>query len=297
MSGTRVYKPGERAVRLTTPMTVGEDVRWLQGTLEIDADGKFGKATDSAVRVFQRGQNLNADGWVGSATWAKLLGKDATKDPGLTALAAANRIITPDLIRACFPKAKATPEQWASGLTNAWRRYPNFNVRGVACILAKANKESGGLTRWDENLYYTGLEHMIGVFGRARLGPSPESLLRNPVALGNQVYGSWGGYAARGMGLIQNTTLENHQRMADDMGVPLHEVREYMLTIEGACMTPFWYLNEFNAEDKANAGDMWEVLRIVAGKASRQMLDIICPKIDCAGQVADYSRFLRLLGG
>ncbi len=35
-------------------------------------DGKFGKATENAVKAFQRDQELTVDGIVGPATWAML---------------------------------------------------------------------------------------------------------------------------------------------------------------------------------------------------------------------------------
>lgn len=38
------------------------------------ADGSFGAATDSAVRVFQKAKGLSQDGSCGPKTWAKLLG-------------------------------------------------------------------------------------------------------------------------------------------------------------------------------------------------------------------------------
>ncbi|PKP67036.1 MAG: hypothetical protein CVT86_02495, partial [Alphaproteobacteria bacterium HGW-Alphaproteobacteria-8] len=38
----------------------------------IDADGVFGRATQSAVRAFQADQGLVRDGVAGPATWARL---------------------------------------------------------------------------------------------------------------------------------------------------------------------------------------------------------------------------------
>ena len=56
----------------------GEDVRELQNALNAwgyncgTADGIFGKATESAVKAFQKANGLTVDGVVGRATWAAL---------------------------------------------------------------------------------------------------------------------------------------------------------------------------------------------------------------------------------
>ena len=55
----------------------GEDVKRLQELLngygyKLDPDGKFGPATEGAVKAFQQGHSLKADGIVGPATWAAL---------------------------------------------------------------------------------------------------------------------------------------------------------------------------------------------------------------------------------
>lgn len=54
----------------------GESVKILQGALHLAQDGIFGNVTEEAVRAFQRKNNLKADGIVGDATWAKILGSD-----------------------------------------------------------------------------------------------------------------------------------------------------------------------------------------------------------------------------
>lgn len=65
----------ERVLFLTKPMMKGEDVKRLQRALRIpedDIDGTFGKATDAAVREFQRTHDLKIDGKAGPATRAAL---------------------------------------------------------------------------------------------------------------------------------------------------------------------------------------------------------------------------------
>lgn len=72
--------PG-RLLRLTDPMTQGEDVRaWQQRMQErgwqtpegapLDVDGWFGPDSQRAARLFQQETGLTVDGIVGPATWA-----------------------------------------------------------------------------------------------------------------------------------------------------------------------------------------------------------------------------------
>lgn len=63
---------------------VGEETRYLQRLLSINADGMYGPATESAVRKFQKDCKLTSDGICGAKTWAALLtdtSDDVLPDP------------------------------------------------------------------------------------------------------------------------------------------------------------------------------------------------------------------------
>jgi chitosanase len=66
-----------RMLRLRRPFMQGQDVREVQdalakATLDVEADGVFGPASETAVREFQRRKSMTADGIVGPATRSAL---------------------------------------------------------------------------------------------------------------------------------------------------------------------------------------------------------------------------------
>lgn len=65
-----------RTLRHTSPCMRGDDIRELQRTLGICADGIFGPATERAVKAYQRGRGLLDDGIVGSRTREALASHD-----------------------------------------------------------------------------------------------------------------------------------------------------------------------------------------------------------------------------
>ena len=64
--------------RNASPETMQFDVKWIQGVLQregfpIANDGDYGPATHEAVKAFQKGHGLEADGWVGPETAAVMM--------------------------------------------------------------------------------------------------------------------------------------------------------------------------------------------------------------------------------
>jgi peptidoglycan hydrolase-like protein with peptidoglycan-binding domain len=59
---------------LLAPGAAGESVKKLQQALGVTADGRFGPATQKALRDFQAKNGLDADGLAGPATLAKMSG-------------------------------------------------------------------------------------------------------------------------------------------------------------------------------------------------------------------------------
>ena len=57
---------------------IGEEVRTLQRLLGVTVSGDFSAKTEAAVKSFQNGNSLTADGIVGPKTWAALGVKDTT---------------------------------------------------------------------------------------------------------------------------------------------------------------------------------------------------------------------------
>ena len=59
----------------------GEEVKKLQTKLGVDPIGKFGPKTDAAVKAWQAAYGLLAEGSVGHATLAKLMGDNRQSAP------------------------------------------------------------------------------------------------------------------------------------------------------------------------------------------------------------------------
>jgi len=83
--------------------------------------------------------------------------------------------------------------------------------------------------------------------------------------MGNGDEASGDGYRYRGRGLIQLTGKNNYERFADDIGMSLEDVVEYLTTPEGAAMSAGWFWNSRNINDPADNGDCVTCTKLING--------------------------------
>lgn len=200
----------------------GEDVKKLQSALGLKADGKFGPATETALKAWQQKNGLDADGIAGQKTLEKMgvsTPVDATvvqevKSIGGLNLSALKGHI-PDAVIAQIPDTAA-------------KFNINSNLR-LAHFLAQCGHESAGFKAISENLNYSA-DGLKRVFPKYFPGNLNESYAKNPQKIASRVYGgrmgngdeaTGEGYKFRGRGYIQLTGKSNYTKFGNFIGEDL----------------------------------------------------------------------------
>jgi putative chitinase len=199
----------------------GEEVKKLQAAIGVNADGKFGPGTQTALKAWQQKNGLDADGIAGQKTLEKM-GIAATavaesapavviSNAGPLNLAALKGHI-PDAVIAQIPDTAA-----------------KFNITSnlrLAHFLAQCGHESAGFKAVSENLNYSA-DGLKKIFPKYFPGSLNESYARNPEKIASRVYGgrmgngdeSTGeGFKFRGRGYIQLTGKSNYTKFAQFIG-------------------------------------------------------------------------------
>ncbi|HET6940976.1 MAG TPA: N-acetylmuramoyl-L-alanine amidase [Sphingomicrobium sp.] len=169
-----------------------------------------------------------------------------------------------EFLRTAFPENTASElEQWIGSMQAACRRFGIDTDRELCSFLANIAVESAGLTRLTESLNYS-VEGLLKNFGRHRIseaearrlgrkrGEAPLSKERQE-EIANILYGGeWGrknlgntkpgdGWKFRGYGPKQLTGRANCQGLADEIGIPVDDVPNYLRTKEGGCAGAGWF--------------------------------------------------------
>jgi putative chitinase len=199
-----------------------ENVKLMQQKLGIEpAVTNFGPKTEAAVKEWQAKNGLVADGIVGPATWAKIMGEGAPIPAAPVQPVANVGGLKLDKLKGHIPDAviQMIPDTAAKFQINTPLRLAHF--------LAQCGHESGGFRVTQENLNYSakGLNGIFKKYFPTEAAATPYA--RQPQKIANKVYAnrmangseaSGDGFKFRGRGYIQLTGRDNYTQFGKAIG-------------------------------------------------------------------------------
>jgi putative chitinase len=235
-----------------------ENVKLMQQKLGIEpAVTNFGPKTEAAVKAWQSANGLTADGIVGPATWAKIMGESAaTPTPIVSAPIAPVGGLKLDKLKGHIPDAVIAmiPDTAAKFQINTPLRLAHF--------LAQCGHESGGFRATQENLNYSA-KGLAGIFKKYfPTEASAAPYARNPQKIASKVYGgrmgngpeSTGeGYKFRGRGYIQLTGKENYTAFGKSIGEDIISNPDVVAS-KYALLSAAWFFSKNGLHKMADEG-------------------------------------------
>jgi putative chitinase len=236
-----------------------ENVKLMQQKLGIEpAVTNFGPKTEAAVKAWQSANGLAADGIVGPATWAKIMGESAAvvSEPVVSAPIAPVGGLKLDKLKGHIPDAVIAmiPDTAAKFQINTPLRLAHF--------LAQCGHESGGFKATQENLNYSA-KGLAGIFKKyfpTEAAATPYA--RQPQKIASKVYGgrmgngpeSTGeGYKFRGRGYIQLTGKENYTAFGKSIGEDM-TVNPDVVASKYALLSAAWFFSKNGLHKMADEG-------------------------------------------
>lgn len=208
-------------VRVLRRGDTGPEVARLQWLLRVHGfppgplDGRFGPATEAAVKAFQRARGLVPDGIVGPRTRRALEPESDASPPSVL------DALTPELVAAMFPHTpRASIERHLPAVRAALSEFDLADKPMALAALATIRAESEG---------FEPVEERISSLNTSP-GGHPFDLYDHRRDLGNR--GPRDGWTYRGRGFVQLTGRANYARISRRLGLGRRLVDEPDLACE-----------------------------------------------------------------
>jgi len=170
--------------------------------------------------------------------------------------------------------------------------YEINNPRRVAAFMAQICHESNYLKVLVENLNYSS-ERLLQVFPKYFKNVNVSFYHRKPEKIANRVYAnrmgngneiSGDGWKYRGKGAIQITGYNNHKAFADYKKIDIDQVRDYLLTREGAFESACWFWKINNLNTLADSQNIKAITKRINGGYN-----------GLADRTNNYNKFIKIL--